>query len=85
MRIFIQEQKYTLSKVIVIILLEITTYKIISIAIIFFQFGKFFFKNCGKGVPLVAQQVKNMTSIQEDAGSILSQWVKDPELPQAVV
>ena len=30
------------------------------------------------GVPIVAQQVKNMTSIHEDVGSILalSQWVK---------
>ena len=31
------------------------------------------------GVPVVAQQVKNMASIHEDAGSIpgLTQWVKD--------
>ena len=31
------------------------------------------------GVPFVAQQVKNLTSIQEDAGSIpgLTQWVRD--------
>ena len=33
-------------------------------------------------VPIVAQQVKNMTSVHEDSGSTpgLTQWVKDPEL-----
>ena len=39
------------------------------------------------GVPAVAQQVKNPTSVHEDEGSIpgLAQWVKDrhPGLPHA--
>ena len=39
------------------------------------------------GVPVVAQEVKNLTSFYEDVGSIasLTQWVKEPVLPWAVV
>ena len=40
-----------------------------------------------RGVPIVAQRVKNPTSTHEDAGSIpgLTQWVEDLALPQVAV
>ena len=46
-----------------------------------------FFFFLKQGVPIVAQQVKNLTGVYEDAGSIsgLTHSVKDLVLPQTVV
>ena len=46
-----------------------------------------YIKEAARGVPVVAQQVKNPTSTHEDAGSIpgLTQWVEDLALPQVAV
>ena len=42
-------------------------------------FSKKIFSNIQQGVPIVAQRVKNLTSIHGDSGSIsgLTQWIKD--------
>ena len=39
--------------------------------------------NLSFGVPIVAQEVKSLTSTHEDSGTIpgLTQWVKDLALP----
>ena len=52
----------------------------------FYSWGKWEVKNLPKGVPLVAQWVKNLPGIHEDVGSspALAQGVRDPALPQAV-
>ena len=52
-----------------------------------FQKRKRSIKETGVGVPIVAQQVTNPTSIYEDASPTpgLAQWVKDPALLWAVV
>ena len=43
------------------------------------------YRNNYQGIPIVAQWVKSPTSIPEYEGSIpgLTQWIKDPALPQA--
>ena len=49
--------------------------------------GEGYVKSMGlTGVPVVAQRVKNPTSIHEDEGSIpdFAQCIKDPVLPQAM-
>ena len=46
-----------------------------------------YIKEAARGVPVVAQQVKNPTSTHEDAGSVpgLAHWVKDPAVLQTVM
>ena len=49
--------------------------------------NRYAYKNLNTGVPVVAQQLTNPTSIHEGAGlvPVLAQWVKDLALPRAVV
>ena len=49
------------------------------------KFSILMYENISRGVPTVAQQVKNLSSIHEDAGLLpgLALWVKDLVLPQA--
>ena len=51
------------------------------------KFSILMYENISRGVPTVAQQVKNLSSIHEDAGLLpgLALWVKDLVLPQAAV
>ena len=46
---------------------------------LFYIFKRYLKKKTSGGVPIVAQQVKNLTSLHEDEGLIpgLTQWVKD--------
>ena len=52
--------------------------------LIIFTPGPAIAKSLDIGVPIVAQWVKNRTSIHEDAGSVpgLTQWVKNLALPR---
>ena len=56
-------------------------------AILNFFIQKLCLRDPNPGVPIMAQWVKNLTSIHKDVGLIpgLTQWIKDLELPQAAV
>ena len=51
------------------------------------KFSILMYENISRGVPTVAQQVKNLSNIHEDVGLLpgLALWVKDLVLPQAAV
>ena len=44
--------------------------------------GNLWIKTLEMGIPIVVQQIKNLTIIHEDVGWIpgLAQWVRDPTL-----